>query len=63
MTQQYQEIFIIIGVKMSKVNGTSKQKAKVVWFYTLQILAKLPTTDNRWEQKSAGTLKVFAVTL
>lgn len=49
---------------MSKVNGTSKQKGQSgLVLHSQQILAKLPTTDNRWEQKSTGTLKVFAVTL
>lgn len=49
---------------MSKVNGTSKQKGQSgLVLHSPQILAKLSTTDNRWEQKSTGTLKVFAVTL
>ena len=49
---------------MSIVNGTSKQKGQGgLVLHLPQILAKLPTTDNRWEQKSTGTLKVFAVTL
>lgn len=49
---------------MNKVNGTSKQKDQSgLVLHSPQILAKLPTTDNRWEQKSTGTLNVFAVTL